>query len=126
MEGPPKPPSRSPEVEAFHRYYHDLLDEVYRPVELARSLFTEGVISSEPKDAITSDKDVEGKRALMDAVERALVHASNREAMFQSLVRALQKVGYYNLCRWMTTFVDGEHINTMWFKSISCGMCMWV
>ena len=124
MDGHTKPPSRSPEVEAFRQTYKYLLHHVRRPVKLAQLLFAQGIISSETKNAITSDEDVEGKRALLDAAEHALVHASDREAMFQSLVEALEKV--YEYTNEMKKFVDGEHINTMWLKLISGGMCTWV
>ena len=107
-----KPSSRSPEVEAFRREYKDLLRHVYRPVELAQSLFSEGVISSETKNATTSDEDVEGKRILLHAAEHALVHASDREAMFQNLMEALKKIRYNTY--WIKKFVNGEHINTLW------------
>ena len=121
MDEPTKPPSRFVEVEAFRRYYNDLLREVDRPVEFAQLLFAEDIISSEKKNAITSDEDVEGKRVLLDAAEHALVHASDREAMFRSLVTALRRVGCSTYS--MNEFVDGEHTNTMWLKLISCGMC---
>ena len=117
MNDPAKTPSRSPEVEAFRREYNDLLGRVIRPVELARLLFSEGIISSETKNAITSDKDVQGKRTLLDAVEHALVHASDREAMFKSLVEALKKIDYYTYH--IKEFVHGEHINTSRLKLIS-------
>ena len=112
MDGPTNPPSRSPEVEAFRHYYNRLLNDVRYPVQLARSLLTKGIISSETKNAITSDKDVEGKRVLLDAVEHALMHASDREAMFRSLVEALRSFhsDYYQpTSSLMTNFVDGEH-----------------
>ena len=114
MDGTAKTPSRSPEVEAFRREYNDLLHYVDRPVELAHLLFSEGVISSETEDAITSDEDVEGKHVLLDAVDHALLHASDREAMFRSVVRALEKI--YDYTYLMKEFVDGEHISTLWLK----------
>lgn len=108
MDEPTKASSQSPEVAAFRQYYNDILRNMDRPVEFAQSLLSARVISSETKNAITSDEDVEGKRALLDAVEHALVHASDREAMFRSLVEALRIIGYYTFS--MTNFVDGEHI----------------
>ena len=124
MNDPAKTPSRSPEVEAFRREYNDFLRYVDRPVELAHLLFSEDVVSSETKDAITSDEDEDGKRILLDAVEHALVHASDREAKFQSLVRALEKV--YEYTNYLTNSVDVEQINRLSLKLISGekGTCM--
>ena len=52
------------------------------------------------------------------------MHASDQETMFQSLVGALEKV--YDFTHYMTKFVDGEQINTLWLKLISGEMCTWV
>ena len=113
MDGTAKTPSQSPEVAAFRRYYNHLLSNMDHPVKFAQFLFSKGIISSETKNAITSDEDVEGKRVLLDAAEHALVQASDREAMFRSLVEALRSVIYWfsDTCSSMTKFVDGEHIN---------------
>ena len=92
MDGPTKPPSRSPEVDDFRWEYIDLLRNVRRPVELAQLLFSKGIISSETKNAITSDEDVVGKRVLLDAAKHALVYASDREAMLRSLLSALREI----------------------------------
>ena len=106
-----KPPSQSPEVAAFRQEYNYLLDNVDRVVEFSRLLFSKGIIGSETKNAITSDEDVDGKRALLDAAEHALVQASDREAIFRSLVEMLEKIGYDTDD--MKEFVDGEHTNTL-------------
>ena len=124
MDASTKSPLLSPEVAAFRQEYKYLLRYVDRPVELARLLFAEGIISSETKNAITSDEDVEGKRAILDAAEHALVQASDREAAFRSLVEVLTKV--YKYTNDMIEFVDGEHTKGLWLKLISGVMGMYV
>ena len=106
-----KLPSSCREVAAFRRYYNDLLRDVERPVILAESLCSNGVISRKVKDSITSRRtDVEKGRAVLDAYLHALVQSSQPSATMQSLRSAFKRVSYF-LPRSFTDmekFVDGE------------------
>ena len=80
---------RSPEEETFHRYYNRLLDDINSPNELARLLFADGIISSETKETVTSNTDVDQTPSLLDAVQHALENAPDPEKTFRSLLVAL-------------------------------------
>ena len=102
----------SPEVAAFRRYYDDLLDTVEDPVQLATLLCSEGVISREVRDSITSASrsDVEQGRAVLDSFLNALLQSSEPSATMRSLRSAFEQAGFhtYNSIRYVEKFVDGE------------------
>ena len=100
------PPVPSPEEETFHRFYNQLLRDINRPVQLAQLLFADGIISSETKEGVTSDADVNQKQALLDAIQHAL--ANNPKKAFQRLIEALRETGLYNLLSDMEKFNSGE------------------
>ena len=111
MDGAAKPPSLCLEVEAFRRYYNDLAPTFRRhAVDLAKVLFSDGVISKEVKESVSSaSPDVERGKVLQDAFQQALVESSDPSATMRSLRRAFQQAfgsTYYN--DKMKKFVDGE------------------
>ena len=107
-----KLPSPCPEVEAFRRYYKKLLKDVDRPVDLAELLFSDGIISLEAKDSITSasTSDVEQRRAVLGAFQHALLQSSEPSATMRSLRRAFEQAGFSNaFFRFMERVVEGEY-----------------
>ena len=113
MEGNAESSLPSCEVAAFRRYYDSLLRNVRRPVQLAELLFADGLISKETKTKLTSDEDLEQKRTLLDAIQDALVHASDRKEMFQTLLRALYEINLSQTATYMKNFVDGEYTTSI-------------
>ena len=107
-----KLPSPCPEVAAFRRFYNDLLGDVRYPAKLAKSLLSAGIISREAKDSITSASTYAGqRRAVLDALEHALLQSSVPSAIMESLPRAFiladLPTRYFHD---MERFVDGEYI----------------
>ena len=111
MDGAAKPPSPSLEVEAFRRYYNDLLFWFrLRPVELTESLFSDDIISKEAKESVSSaSTDEEKGRVVQDAFQQALVESSDPSAAMRSLRRAFEQnyLGTSSIAQ-MEKFVDGE------------------
>ena len=101
-------PVSSPEEETFHRYYKKLLSDIYSPLELAWSLFDDGIISSETKKTITWNRGVEQKRTLLDAIQHALENAPDPEKTFQSSLVTLRKACSRSVCDEMENFNLGE------------------
>ena len=101
---------RSVEAVAFRRYYDDLLRTVSSPVQSAEVLLSEGVIGSETKDSITSDKDEDhAKRTLLDAVEDVLVNGGDGEKTLRSLRIAFPNDYFFNdPIDKMEEFIAGE------------------
>ena len=102
----------SPEVAAFRRHYDHLLRDAKDPLLLAMFLCSEGVISREVRDSITSASisDVEQGRAVLDAFQNALRQSSKPSATMRSLRTAFEKAGFdtYYSIRYVEEFVDGE------------------
>ena len=109
MATPVKSSPRSPEVALIPRYYDDLLRWVYRPVQLARLLLSDGIIANKTAETITSDQDVQHKRKLLDAVQDSVEHRPNPDETIRQLLVALEKTGVSTTyIHWMKVFVDGE------------------
>ena len=107
----------SAEETVVRRYYNDLLRTVSDPVKLAQLLFEDGMISQETKESIRSDDDdvQQRKRTLLDAVQRVLAQATDREKLMSTLFLAFEKSGVPSHHSWdfctdqMKEFVAGEY-----------------
>ena len=109
MDANVEQPLPSPEVVAFRRYYNDLLRFVDRPVDLARLLISEGVISEEVTRRLTWESVREQGRVILDAFEQSLLQSSEPRATLRCLARAFEQAGSYSrhILR-MKSFADCE------------------
>ena len=110
--------SPSAEEAAFRYYYHDLLDDVYRPKKFAECLLQDGVIDSDTRDRITSNKDDEPKRVLLDCVQKVLSKSETKRLLLLTIRTAMEK----SYCRTMSLdkmdeFIDGEYSTVANLKS---------
>ena len=107
---------RSAEEAVVCHYYNDLLSTVSDPMKLAQLLFNDGMISQETKEsALSDDDDQRAKRTLLDAVQRAVAQAIDKEKVMSSLLLAFEKSGVlsyrgsYFCTDQMKKFVAGEY-----------------
>ena len=111
MDSAAKPPSLSPEVEAFRRYYNELVPGFrYRPLQIAESLYSDGIIRNDVTKSVGSTSTVVKRgKVVQDAFQQALVQSSDPRATMQSLRRAFEQVGWSKSYFYrMEQFVDGE------------------
>ena len=106
MATPVKSPLDSPELALIPRFYDDLLQEISRPVQLAGLLLSDGIITNKTAKAITSDKDVDHKRTLLDAVQDTVIHSPHPEETIRLLFIALKKTG--SDIGFLEEFADGQ------------------
>ena len=109
MATPVKSPPDSAEVALIPSFYYELLHSVSRPVQLAELLLSDGIITNETAETITSNEDVQHKRKLLDAVQDSVEHRPNPEEIIRQLLAALEKTGV-DIFRInsMKEFVEGE------------------
>ena len=109
---------RSAEETVVRRYYNDLLRTVSDPVKLAQLLFEDGMISQETKESIRSDDDDQhAMQTVMDAVQRVVAQATDREKLMSTLFLAFETSGVPSTSEhsWefctdrMKEFVAGEY-----------------
>ena len=111
MDANVEQPLPAPEVVAFRHYYNDLMRFAFRPVDLAESLFSAGIISREVKDTVTSTSAGmdPGLVNPLDDFEDTLVQSSQPRATLRRLARAYEQAGFTSTyTKRMERFADSE------------------
>ena len=98
----------SPEAMAFRYYNRHVLEGIENPIRFAEVLLQEEVIGRDTKDSITSMKDVDQKRVLLNCVQQALEKAENKRKVLLKARKAMKNSGgdtyFFNR---MNRFIDG-------------------
>ena len=102
-------PPRSPEEALIPYFYDGFLEAVSRPVQLAELLMSDGIITNKTAKSITSNKGVQHKQTLLDAIQDTVVHGPHPEETIRLLFIALEKTSVSTEdIRVLEEFVDGE------------------
>ena len=98
------------EETAFRRCYNDLRDAARHPYIFSEILLSKGIITSETRDSIASDRDEVGaKEAILHAIQCAIAQSSDKNRLLSSIKSALEEsdVPGYRIY-WMKDFIVGE------------------
>ena len=103
--------SSSPEEAAFRRYYKSVLMCVNNSMQFAECLLQEGVIKDETKSRITSNKDEDQKRLLLDSVQQVLSQCDNKNEVLLKIKSAMENSSGNTVpFNWMDEYIVGEYL----------------